>query len=595
MSGVGEMNLRSRILPVAVAAAIAGYYLWAVQAAGNTFVWNRDLGGYYNLAARGFGQGHLYFPVSPPAELLALANPWDSTVNTRYRLHDAVLFNRRYYLFHLPGPAIALFLPWRLVTGHDLPENFALFLFSFGGFAFSAAALLRLLRLAGVRPRPFALAVMLLALGLCQGVPYLLSTVRMYEVAIGAGYFFVSAALYCLVRAADSPGIAWCAASGLMFGCAMTSRPHLALLALAGLAAVAFGAKRPLARATVFAIPAAVAGILLLWYNYARFGNPFEFGERYLLGAIPDSRILTNGHNLLPGLYYFLFCAPDFSAVFPWARLILRFPFDSPAFPLPPRYFLEPTAGALWCAPFAIGAAALPWIRRVPPAVKVLLRTVLAATAAVLLFLAATGFTTQRYEVDFLPLLVWIALAALAILGLPAGAMAVPVAFGIVVSLALGISGPRDEMLKNRPEDYLRIASFFSPVAKFRPVLNPPLSAAFTAEFAAQPEHYREPLLTAGRQADFYYLYAEHLQGKIRIASYRELSEVDCLIEPGRPVAFDLKYDPLSRTMHVSIDGQERLTHNIGNLVTAPADVTVGENRIDPNITEPRFTGRLKR
>jgi hypothetical protein len=212
-----------------------------------------------------------------------------------------------------------------------------------------------------------------------------------------------------------------------------------------------------------------------------------------------------------------------------------------------------------------------------------------------LLFLAATGFTTQRYVVDFLPLLVWIALAVLAILGLPAGAMAVSVALGIVVSLALGISGPRDEMLKNRPEAYLRIAHFFSPAAKFRPVLNPALSAAFTAEFVAQPDHYREPLFTAGRQADFYYLYAEHLPGKIRIASYRELSEIDCLIDPARSAAFELKYDPLSRIMHVSIDGQERLSHNIGNLVTAPADVTVGENRIDPNVTEPRFTGKLKR
>ena len=34
-----------------------------------------------------------------------------------------------------------------------------------------------------------------------------------------------------------------------------------------------------------------------------------------------------------------------------------------------------------------------------------------ASAVAILLFLAATGFTTHRYEVDFLPLLVLAALA----------------------------------------------------------------------------------------------------------------------------------------------------------------------------------------
>ena len=35
---------------------------------------------------------------------------------------------------------------------------------------------------------------------------------------------------------------------------------------------------------------------------------------------------------------------------------------------------------------------------------RILLWTAVASSGAILLFLAATGFTTQRYEVDFLPL-----------------------------------------------------------------------------------------------------------------------------------------------------------------------------------------------
>src|SRR5262249_1716338 len=159
--------------------------------------------------------------------------PWDPVANSRYRLHDAVLFRGRYYLLHLPGPAVVLFLPWRLATGHDLPQNFALFLFGFGGFLFSSAALIRLLHLAGLRFPPAVIALALPALAFCQGVPYLLSSIRMYEVAIGGGYLFISAGLYCLVRVAANPSVAWCAGAGTMFGAAMSCRPHFALASIA--------------------------------------------------------------------------------------------------------------------------------------------------------------------------------------------------------------------------------------------------------------------------------------------------------------------------------------------------------------------------
>ena len=45
--------------------------------------------------------------------------------------------------------------------------------------------------------------------------------------------------------------------------------------------------------------------------------------------------------------------------------------------------------------------------------------------------------------------------------------------------------------------------------------------------------------------------------------------------------------------MTLTVDGEELLVHDIGILVTAPAEVTVGENRIDLNVTVRRFTGRI--
>ena len=184
----------------------------------------------------------------------------------------------------------------------------------------------------------------------------------------------------------------------------------------------------------------------------------------------------------------------------------------------------------LYLAPFVAGALFVPFAHRQAtgdsPAglgrVRVILWTVFASSAAVLLFLATTGFTTQRYEVDFLPTAVLVAVANFGIhitrskglrRAVLSAALALSIACGSVVNMALGISGPYDEMLKNRPMNYLRIARWFSPIEQFRPMMNPAVSVAFTAEFTSQPDHFREPLLTMGRQTYRYLLYVEHSAG----------------------------------------------------------------------------------
>ena len=152
----------------------------------------------------------------------------------------------------------------------------------------------------------------------------------------------------------------------------------------------------------------------------------------------------------------------------------------------------------------------------------------MASSAAVLLFLAATGFTTQRYEVDFLPMLVLVAVANFGIhIGrskgikrvVLQGALVFLIACGAVVNIALGISGPYGEMLKNRPINYVRLASWFSPVEQFRPMMNPAVSVAFQAEFAPAADWLREPLVTMGHQTYGYFLYADHSAGKLRLVS----------------------------------------------------------------------------
>ena len=146
------------------------------------------------------------------------------------KMHDMAFFHGRYYLYHGAGPAVLLFTPWLLLTGHDMPERFAMFVLCFGGFLFSSAVLMRWLALAGAKPSLPLLGLLVLALGLCSSVPYLLNRVAVYEIAIAGGYFFVSGALLFLTFGVEAKTVA--RSIGWLGGCIVkTSRRYLYAMA----------------------------------------------------------------------------------------------------------------------------------------------------------------------------------------------------------------------------------------------------------------------------------------------------------------------------------------------------------------------------
>ena len=164
-------RLAQAVVTIAVTLLVGCYYWWAVRAAGDRIEWNGDLRGYYNYLGQAFASGHLHLPITPSSELLALKDPWDPKQNDPYRMHDMVLFGGKYYLYHGAGPAVLLFAPWRLITGHDLPENVAVAVFCIGGFLFYSAALMRVLDHCGNPAGPGLRAFLLLTLGVVSLSP----------------------------------------------------------------------------------------------------------------------------------------------------------------------------------------------------------------------------------------------------------------------------------------------------------------------------------------------------------------------------------------------------------------------------------------
>ncbi len=491
-------------------------------------------------------------PVEPDPRLLALPNPIDPKAGLDLpKMFDAVLYNRHYYLYHGAAPAVMLFVPYRLITRHDLPENYALYLLCFGGFLFSALTLMAL-----TDAPPWLLAVMLIALAGCTSVPFLLNRIWVYEIAIGGGYFCIAAALYFFVRQ-------WHWASGLMFGMAVGCRPHLAIVAAFALIALALSNRR---RLPAFLIPLALVGIAIAVYNFARFGNPLEFGLTYQITGEYQGRVVPRMVNVIPGLFYNLLAGVEFRPVFPFLLMPLR----PTLVPRPPEYFIEPIVGALWLAPFIPAALGVFFIRRL----RELIWFVPASALAILFFLTLTGLSTQRYEVDFLPMLVLSALAVFA--EWKYRAVLIPlVAFGFAVNAAMGITGPYDEIVHNKPARYVAVARWFSPIAGHRPQLNPAFDQRFSARIVKGFDHVRKDLFYAGQPPYRYEVYLDQLDGKAVLVSELHGDRAEHEIPfSDQPVAFEVKYLPATGEAVISSNGAELIRHKVGPLIAAPSEIT---------------------
>jgi len=295
------------------AAAVIAFYVWTTASAGSPFQWTGIKTDYYNLLTDGFLAHHLYLKLAPAPGLVALADPLDPVANARYRVNDMSLYRGKYYMYFGPVPVLTLFLPWRLVTGRGLPEDLAALIYVIAGYIFTLLLLFLLLDRHGIQPSRILGAAATVTLGLGTYGVVILRNPNVYGVAIAAGYAFFAGGAYCFARLmlTDKPNHRLAAMAGIWIGLTPGCRPHYVFVALVLCVAYVWRLRRQRGEAVWFYAPIAICGVSLLWYNFARFGNPLEFGTNYQL----TSRAVTQGvslhlRNLADGLYYLLLCPP---------------------------------------------------------------------------------------------------------------------------------------------------------------------------------------------------------------------------------------------------------------------------------------------
>src|SRR5215472_7397832 len=377
--------------------AVTAFYVWTATSSQYAFKWGTRKIDHYNLLAEGFLSGHLYLAQSPPKEMLALKDPLDPVANGPYRLHDASLYQGRYYVYFGPVPALTLYSPWRAIPGWGIPNNLAVITYLLVGYLFSCLLLFLLLDAAGIRPSWILRRAAIAALGLCQIAPIILRRAYLYETAVAAGFCFFIAGMYFLGRhaLAEKPRMWHAVLAGLFLGMTPGCRPNyavVAVLVIGGYLAYLWRSRRVSDRALlnqVFALGAAFAfcGLLLAWYNFARFGNPLETGQNYqLIGNIADRGITSKSSNFLPGLYRFLVEAPIWSRHFPFLELPTRGSFGATEWPAGTDY-IEPIVGLLMISPLCLAGLLFPlyvhrWKRSIPDAVRLILMLLYLAALA---------------------------------------------------------------------------------------------------------------------------------------------------------------------------------------------------------------------
>jgi len=171
--------------------------------------------------------------------------------------------------------------------------------------------------------------------------------------------------------------------------------------------------------------------------------------------------------------------------------------------------------------------------------------------------------------------------------------------YSVVVNVAIAFQGPDDMFVQAHSSKYVKLARWFSPVLRLRPLLDPPLTVEAAYEFPAKVVPGKLPLVAAGRFGSRYILSAEMLGGmRLRLTSaaspaFGSVLSVDTDAIPGAPNHLRLDYRPEDRAVTVLWNGTAVLRHEIPFLVTAPAQVTIGEDRIEPNAQPLYFPGRV--
>lgn len=384
---------------------------------------------YYNLLIQGFQAGHLNVKKEVPAGLARLADPYDPAANAPYipEVGDMSYYDGKLYLYFGITPALTLYWPYLVLTGHYLPDAWAGLLFCSLGFLAGAVLINAVWRRYFPQVSTWVAMTVVFVFGIMvvsHETEWLYC--RIYEVALSGGFAFgmvALAAIWAALHRGRRQAFWMCIAS-VAYGLAVGSRPSLLfgavvlLVPVIGTWRTGSGSKRQAAGLLAAAlIPLMLIGAGLMVYNFLRFGNPVEFGYRYEVTALQQTDIRQFSLRYLGSNFLYYFLEPMH-----WAGRLHLIPLTPQWIGSSPRFGLAQYYGGLFVIyPVVLAAIAAPlaWKRNPENLLRWFALTVFLAFAICALTLCLFFYAYIRYELDYLPALML--LAAIGIFALENG------------------------------------------------------------------------------------------------------------------------------------------------------------------------------
>ncbi|MCQ2405136.1 MAG: hypothetical protein MJ083_03990 [Clostridia bacterium] len=277
----------------------------------------------YVQAADAVMKGQVYLDIQASDELLALKNPYDpgSREGVLY-LWDHAFYNGHYYMYFGLAPVFTVYLPFYAVTS-EMPNNvLACMILAIYCCFTIPLALFEWARRFAPKTSPFLLGFASFVLVAVSGVYLHVSYSKQYQIPIlsatAMGFLFC----YLVLRALRCKK-AWkryvvLALAGVSYVATVASRPTMALMFLAPLPIVFFDILKPfeLKKAAkdlcALGIPVLIGAVLIMCYNYARFGNPLDFGQKYQLTVHEVSLYSLSGSMFGYAMIHYFFQMPTF-------------------------------------------------------------------------------------------------------------------------------------------------------------------------------------------------------------------------------------------------------------------------------------------
>lgn len=302
----------------------------------------------YHELAVSLTEGHFYLDIEPSQALLDMENPYDNGQRSQDHVEaqwDTAFYNGKYYCYFGILPVLVYYLPWYLFTGTAFP--------TFVGIIINTAVIIAgitclLHRFIKRYFNHISFGVFLLlqtSMVLGCGVLLCVHPPTFYNMPGSMALALTLWGLYCWIRALEGrpekgqdidtalpavcqPDTRFLAGGALLMALVAACRPQMLVGSFLILPFFWQHVKESFSRSgerkalfiRIFwtALPYVIVAGLLMYYNWARFGSPFDFGANYNLTT---NDMTHRGFHLdrLPfGLFMYLIQPPEFTGTFPF-------------------------------------------------------------------------------------------------------------------------------------------------------------------------------------------------------------------------------------------------------------------------------------